>query len=559
MSTTQLIAYHRPTSIVARVRAAAAWRPVLTVALITALLSFVVLTVLHRSPTPPALSAATALRDVRSDPASARTVARLRVTRAETSAIDRRFVSLSLYDERRLLLTAVVSTEGKVLYTLPAIGETSVDGGGLTSAPFVLALLGAAFVLVTGVWPLRRIRNLDVLVATATAAAILLFNAWMDVRMVLVAWPLMLYMAARCLMCASRPEAAPGESVPLYERLTSSWSEAQRLWMLRAVLAACAVMLLVAGISSRALMDVAYAVMEGATSIVHGVLPYAHIPDIPHGDTYPVGSYLAYVPLALLSPVRSEWNAADIVLYVSVGAAALGSLGVYRLVRGRLSGSARDGARRALGLRAAIAWLTFPPVLATVASGTTDIVLATVLVGALLLWRWPSIAATVLGAAAWFKLVPLALLPLWIAPMDRRRRVRALGGIVLVSLPALAAVIALGGLDGPGLMMQGIAYQSSRPPLNSLWAAIGSVPGQQLTQAATLALIAGAVVALRRDRALADDRRRFAALCAAVMLGLQMSSSYWSFMYLVWALPFLLLMMFSDASADPAVAQRRMS
>jgi hypothetical protein len=38
------------------------------------------------------------------------------------------------------------------------------------------------------------------------------------------------------------------------------------------------------------------------------------------------------------------------------------------------------------------------------------------------------------------------------------------------------------------------------------------------------------------------------------MLGLQMSSSYWTFMYLVWALPFMLLVMFSEGAADPPVA-----
>ncbi len=554
MSTTHLIEYQRPTPMGSRLRAAAAARPALTVALITALLSWVALTAMHRSPAAPALSTATAMHDLRSDPASARTLAGVHFTRAEATAIDRRFVHLSLYDGRRLALTAVIAVSGKVEFALPATKQTSVDAGDLASRPLVLALLCAVFVLVTGVWPLRRIRNLDVLVAAATAIAILLFNAWMDVRMVLVAWPLMLYMTGRCLTCAfgQQPPLAP--SVPLYEWLTVRWSEAQRLRMLRLVLVACLLMFVMAGLSSRALMDVAYAVMEGATGIVHGVLPYGHIPDVAHGDTYPIGSYLAYVPMALLSPVRSEWDSADIVLFVSVGAAALGGLGVYRLVRGRLSGSARDGAQRALGLRAAIAWLTFPPVLATVASGTTDIVLATVLVGTLLLWRWPSISATVLAAAAWFKLVPLALLPVWIVPMDREHRVRSLAGVALVSVPMVAVLIALGGVDGPGVMMQGITYQSSRSPLNSLWAAIGSVPGQQLTQAATLGLIVGALVALRRDRRFARDRRRVAALAAAIMLGLQMSSSYWTFMYLVWALPFMLLVMFSDGAADPDVA-----
>jgi hypothetical protein len=161
--------------------------------------------------------------------------------------------------------------------------------------------------------------------------------------------------------------------------------------------------------------------------------------------------------------------------------------------------------------------------------------------------------ATVLAAGAWFKLAPAALLPLALAPLRREQRTRAVAGVALVSVAMVAAVVALGGASGTGDMVHAMGFQVSRPPLNSLWAVAGSVPLQQLTEAATLALIAAAVVALRRDPALAGDRRRVAALGGAVMLGLQMSSSYWTFMYLAWALPFLLLVMFSEEASGLAV------
>jgi hypothetical protein len=49
-----------------------------------------------------------------------------------------------------------------------------------------------------------------------------------------------------------------------------------------------------------------------------------------------------------------------------------------------------------------------------------------------------------------------------------------------------------------------------------------------------LALIAGAAVKVARDRELARDRRRIAALGAAILIGLQLAAAYWAFLYVIW-------------------------
>ena len=50
--------------------------------------------------------------------------------------------------------------------------------------------------------------------------------------------------------------------------------------------------------------DVAFAALAGATDLVHGVVPYGHIPGfILHGDTYPLLTYAVYVPAAAVMPV----------------------------------------------------------------------------------------------------------------------------------------------------------------------------------------------------------------------------------------------------------------
>ena len=297
------------------------------------------------------------------------------------------------------------------------------------------------------------------------------------------------------------------------------------------------------GLSSLSVIDVGYAVMEGATAIVHGLLPYGHVGDILHGDTYPIASYLLYTPFAWLSPVHTVFDDADPALWVAVCAALLAAWGIARLAatRPRRPVAGEKRAAELVGLRTAIAWLTFPPLLVTVSTGTTDIVLAALLVGALLLWRKPAAGTAVLSFAAWFKLVPAALFPLWIASLRRLGIGRALLSAIAVSAAMLAALAALGGADALVRMVTAMSFQLTRTAPNTLWTFAGSVPLQQLTEALTLSLIAGATVRIWRDRSLADDRVRFAALCAAVLLGVQLGGNYWTFMYLTWVFPFIAL------------------
>jgi hypothetical protein len=296
----------------------------------------------------------------------------------------------------------------------------------------------------------------------------------------------------------------------------------------------------VVGLTSYQVIDVGYAVTEGATLITHGVLPYGHIPDVVHGDTYPIGSYLFYLPFVLFWPVHSTWDDATLTLFVAVAAALLAAGGLWWL-SGKAS-QAWDSSRA----RATIAWLTFPPLLVTVTTGTTDVVLAALLVGTLMLWRRSVSGAAALSGAAWFKLVPVALLPLMLAPLRGRALVRAAGAIAATSAMALAVLAVLGGPGAPERMWSAIGFQLTRGPQHSLWAMIGAVQIQQLVQAATVALMVGAVVRIRRDPTLAGDRGRIAAVAAAILLGLQISANYWNYAYLVWVFPFLALSLLAE-------------
>ena len=528
----------------ARIWSGARKHPALVIAAAAFALAWASLLVTYQQPHI-AVPKAIALRHALADPGARSMLARVHWSRLDVTAVDSHYEMLGFYRGPRLVATVDERFDGRVI-VLDHTNLTHtryVYGSDIANEVRVLLGLCVVFVLMSAVWPLRRIRNLDVAVAASFAVSIALFNHWMLDRMVYLSYAAMAYLAIRCAWRALGPQRRQRAATPIYEHLTRGWSATQQVRLLRLLAVSCALIVAMVGLSSLSVIDVGYAVMEGATAIVHGLLPYGHVGDILHGDTYPIASYLLYTPFAWLSPVHTVFDDADPALWVAVCAALLAAWGIARLGANRprrpVAGEKR--AAELVGLRTAIAWLTFPPLLVTVSTGTTDIVLAALLVGALLLWRKPAAGTAVLSFAAWFKLVPAALFPLWIASLRRLGIGRALLSAIAVSAAMLAALAALGGADALVRMVTAMSFQLTRTAPNTLWTFAGSVPLQQLTEALTLSLIAGATVRIWRDRSLADDRVRFAALCAAVLLGVQLGGNYWTFMYLTWVFPFIAL------------------
>jgi hypothetical protein len=524
----------------------------IAVAAATLVLGWAALLATHSSPAP-AVPRAAALHAVLSDPGLARMLSGAHWERATLTPVDSHYEELGFYRGARIVATVTVgrTPRGLFLDATDLTRQNYAYGSNIANDLRVLGGLAALFVLMTAVWPLWRLRNLDAVVVAGTALSVVLFNRWTLTRMVLVSYPAMIYLALRCACQALAPPGCRLPSTPLYDHLTRAWSAAQRARLLRVIAATLALIMAMVGVTSLHVLDVGYAVMEGATAIVHGVLPYGHIPDVLHGDTYPIASYLLYVPFAALSPVYSAWDNADATLFVAVAAALLCAWGTWRLA-GRAASSTA-------GLRTAVAVLAFPPLLVTVSTGTTDVVLATMLVAAFLLWRRPAWASAALSAAAWFKAAPVLLVPLLFARLGRESLVRALLALLAASSLMLAALLALGGPSAPAQMLRAISFQFTRASPHTLWALAGSVPLQQLAEAMTLALVAGAAIKLRSDRWLANDRTRLAALLGAVLLGVQISASYWNYMYLVWALPFVVMALFAapPGTADEARAPTR--
>ncbi len=529
--------------------------PSLIAALIVLAVTAVALT-LARRPQQLALPKATAVAAVLRDGPAARDLRQSGWNHVSVDMLDSRLERVSFYFHGRVVFEGAVDRSGSVAHAYEFAGRTVPYGSPLAFEPSVLIGLAVLFAMMTLVVPLRRIRNLDVAALLSFLAPVVLLQQRYVDASVISAVPGMSYLALRCAWAALGPPPQPAGSTPLYLQLTARWQDAERLRVLRLTLGALALVFLLVGVSSPGAVDVAYAVMEGATKLLHGVLPYGHMPgDVVHGDTYPILSYLLYTPLAAISPVGSTWDSVDLALGAAVLAALSAAGAAFCFAAGpRRRRAKRSAAAEAHGLRTAIAWLSFPPLLIAVSTGTSDVILGAMLVFAIVLWRRPAASTAVLAAAGWFKLAPFALLPLWLAPLRGRRLVAAIAAIAGVCTAMLAVLVGVGGTGGLAAMARAMGYQFQRGSPQSPWAALGLSAIQPLGQAAVLALIAGACVRLRRDPGLATPER-MAALAAAVLLGLQLAADYWAFLYLAWIVPLIALSVLADA-APVAAAYR---
>ncbi len=476
--------------------------------------------------------------------------------RVAVTPIDNQLEHVSFLSHGQLVAEAAIDRTGHVA-SEKIDTEPVPYGNWVAYEPAVLVGLCLLFALMGAVTPWRRLRNLDVLTALSFLPAVILFQHRYLSASMLAAAPPMAYLLLRCGFVAFAPDRPPAPARPLLAALTPGLDPARRVRWLRWLLVVVTVVFVMVGAGSPNAVDVLYGAMEGATRLVHGVLPYGHLPPgVIHGDTYPLLTYVLYTPLALIAPVNTTWDSVTGGLALAVLAALLAAAAVFLTVAGRRP----RGARRPVeveeaGLRAALAWLAFPPLLITVSTGTTDPALAAMLAVAVLLWRRPALCTGMLAVAGWFKFAPFVLVPVALAPLRGRRLAAALAAIAVVSLPLLGLLVALGGVGGPEAMLHSVSYQFTRGSMQSVWGALGIAGAQPFGQACVLGLIATSVLWLRQQPQRAAERRRMAALSAAILIGLQLSADYWAFLYLAWVMPLLGTSVLAGPAAAEAVGE----
>ena len=468
-----------------------------------------------------------AVRAALANPAVHKHLAKLGYDRTRATALDSQLARVSFFDGARIRAVAAVDARGRVEHTQLFSPGAPWYGSRLSDAPWLLALLALGFVFATATFPLLSWRNLDVLALLAFTLPIVAGDRQLFELSVLSGYPLLAYLCARFIWRATHA-ADDRTRTPLWEDAMRSVPR-----LLGYLTAAAALLLAVVAISSPGAIDVGFASMAGGTLLLHGTLPYGHMPpDVVHGDTYPLLNYVLYLPAAAIAPVRDAFDDTSSAVLVAFAAALV------------VAAALRKSGRRAL-----LAWLCFPPLAVAVASGTNDLLLAAAIALTLALAAHSSRSALMLAAGAWIKLAPIALAPLWLARTRGKPLMRAVTAMAALSAALIATLLVMGGSSGVAHMLDAMTFQLDRGTLQSAWALLDATWAQHIAQAATLALIAWSAL---KAREIATDPARLAALCGALLAALQLSATNWSYLYVVWLFPCAAFALLGDRSEKRA-------
>ncbi len=470
--------------------------------------------------------------------------------------LDGRLQRVTFFDGPQLVLDAAVGERGEVVATERHVAGAPASGATLANSPWILGLLSGVFLLATMVTPLRRLRNLDALALASVTITVALINARLIAVSVIVASVALFYLMIRCLSIGLRDgRAAPPPSTPLLSSLCAGWEPRRRTRLLRQLVLATMLAFAMITLTSSGYTDVAAASLEGATDLLHGVLPYGHIHLALHGDTYPLLNYLLYVPGALWLPVTNGFSDLSGSLPITALASLLVGMALYRIAGSPEIAAGKGAPNVDRQLRVMLAWFAFPPVLLAASGGSNDLLLAACLAWMLALRTRAATSMLLLAMGAWVKLVPLILVPIWI-PFRRRELARACAVAVAVSGAMVGLLVALGGLGAVSAMLHSLSFQFQRGSYSTPWYTFELEWLQPLAQAAVLVTLLAAMLHLRADPSARTDPVRLSAIAAALLLGVQLAANYWTWSYLPWVFPFLAVALLMGEREDPALLAR---
>ena len=102
-------------------------------------------------------------------------------------------------------------------------------------------------------------------------------------------------------------------------------------------------------------------------------------------------------------------------------------------------------------------------------------------------------------------------------------------------------------------MFHGISFQFHRASLYAPWYAFSIEWLQPIVQALVVAALASVAIYAYGNPVLWRQPARLAALCGALLLGVQLSASQWTYTYFAWAFPLVLVALLVER-APPARA-----
>ncbi len=364
-----------------------------------------------------------------------------------------------------------------------------------------------------------RMLHLDLLVFTGFSVALAFFNAAKVGISTPLVVPLLVYLLARMLHIGwSRRDPREQVRRPLPLLVPVSWLAIAAVFLLGFRIGL--------NITDSNVIDVGYAGVIGADHLTHGEPLYGDFPsDNEHGDTYGPVNYLAYVPFEAVMPWSGTWDD----LPAAHGAALVFDLAVVLLLYAL--GRRIRGPRT--GVVLAYAWLAFPFSLFVANTNANDAFPVALVLGALLAWGNPIGRGILIALAGMTKFAPLALFPLF-------ARARGAGRFVVAFVLTVAVVsipILLFGGTLKDFWDATLGYQADRKSPFSVYGLWGGLDWlHTLVQVAAVGL--GVAVAFVPRR---DDLIGVAALAAAVLLAVQLSLTYWFFLYVAWIAPLVFI------------------
>ena len=399
--------------------------------------------------------------------------------------------------------------------------------GRKVNSPWVWIPLCALFFAAFARWrrPLS-VRNLDLLVLLAFSVSLAYFNAaeiWLSVPLV---YPLMLYLLVRMLWVGLR---GGRRSLGLHVNVPTGLLAVGLIFLMGFRIGL--------NVTNSNVIDVGYAGVIGADRLVKGERLYGQFPkDNQHGDTYGPVNYMAYVPFEQALPWHGTWDDLPSAHGAALAFDALCVLLLFLIGR-RVRGPD-------LGIALAFAWAAYPFTLFVLNTNSNDALVSVFVLAAVLAALSAPARGVAAALAGMTKFAPLALGPLLAMQQPRRLApflMAFLGTVLVVCSP-----LVLNGEDLHTVWHQTIGFQSSRGSPFSVWGYPGGfgAHAQHIWQAFAALLAVGlAIVPRRRDAA------GLAALCAAVLIALQLGVTHWFYLYLVWFFPLVMLALLAEAPA----------
>jgi hypothetical protein len=377
---------------------------------------------------------------------------------------------------------------------------------------------------------LRRplsVRNLDLLVLLAFSVSLAYFNdAQIGVSVPLV-YPLLLYLLLRMLWAGLR---GGGRSLGLHLNVPAGWLAVGLVFLMGFRIGL--------NVTNSNVIDVGYAGVIGADKLIKGDRLYGEFPkDNQHGDTYGPVNYDIYVPFEQAMPWHGRWDN----LPAAHGAAILFDV----LCCGLLFLLGRQIRGPSLGIALAYAWAAYPFTLFVLNTNSNDALVPALVLAALLVAGSAPARGVFAALAGMTKFAPLALAPL--LATHRPRRLTAFMLAFLATILIVCAPLVLNGEDLSTVWDRTIGFQSSRGSPFSVWGYPGGGGGGARRgwggEAGGLAGVL-AFVPRRREE---PDAPALAALCAAVLIALQLGVTHWFYLYIGWFFPLVMLALLAPA------------